>query len=505
MGISLGDRNQAGTEKYPRFFATNVVGLDPEEQHVTNIRDAIVAGRWFKSDSEAVCILSTTKAFQLNVTPEMAEAGETTLYVDARPLKIVGLFDPQKLEQVMDLDGESFLPFDGSVANLAGGAAARANEPQQKQIAVPQRLPRLPGEEIILVPALECGGVAYRVAVNMNDVPPGEAMNSIKEFLQRWEGFVYYGLGGISYYGRIYRGTQVEGFAEILVPLLIAGAIVLNTMLGSVYERSSEIGVYSAVGLSPTHVHYLFLAEACVYATIGAVAGYLLAHGLGKILGAVGLTSGLSFNYSTLSTVYATLAMMTAVFLSTLYPAHKASRMAMPSGKSAIDVPKPDGDRMEINLPFTYVELDAISVIPFLYDVLEDHGEGSSAEFFCQDPHLVREKPPPDAADAGRESFGLAARCWLKPYDLGVSQLMTLTIRPSKFAGVWSAHLNLKRLSGDVDSWRRANRLFVTVLRKHFLAWRGLEEPQKDDYLVRGLAVLNVQVDQYLAQEQEEA
>jgi hypothetical protein len=498
MGLSLGDRNQAGKEGYPRFFLTNVIGLDPEEQNVTAVKDAIVAGRFFESDSEASVILPTTRAFQLGVTPEMAAAGKTLVYIDAQPLTIIGLFDPQKLEQIQDLDGESFLPYDGSVANRTGGAQALANASQESQISIPQRIPRLPGHEIALLSAVECGGNAYRIAVNMNDVRPSQAMDTITDFIKRWEGFVYYGVGGISYYGRIYRGTQVRGFAEILVPLLIAAAIVLNTMLGSVYERTNEIGVYSAVGLSPTHVHYLFLAEACVYATIGAVAGYLLAHGLGSILGYLDLTAGLAFNYSTLSTVYATMAMITAVLLSTLYPARKAARLAMPSDKSAVEIPQPSGDLMDIDLPFTYVALDAVSVIPFLYDVLEDHGEGSSAEFFCQAPKLIEADNAANPGADQAQSFGLQARCWLKPYDLGVSQLMTLSIRPSGFEGVWSAHLQLERLTGNVESWRRANRLFVRVLRQHFLAWRGLEEPQKDEYLVRGLAIRYESIDQYL-------
>ena len=162
---------------------------------------------------------------------------------------------------------------------------------------------------------------------------------------------------------------------------------------------------------------------------------------------------------------------------------------------------------MDVELPFTYVQLDAVSVIPFLYDVLEDHGEGSSAEFFCEEPKLVHEAAAgagPASEGSDREDvYGLQARCWLKPYDLGVSQMMTLSIRPSQFSGVWSAHLHLDRLSGNPDSWWRANRLFVTVLRKHFLAWRGLEEPQKDEYLVRGLAIRGASIDQYLVGKQE--
>ena len=181
----------------------------------------------------------------------------------------------------------------------------------------------------------------------------------------------------------------------------------------------------------------------------------------------------------------------------------KASRLASPSEGTSIEVPIPRGDVMQVTLPFTYVELDAVSVIPFLHDVLEDHGEGSSAEFYCGPPELLGKGQLPAGMPEvdGKSGFGLRARCWLRPYDLGVSQMMTLAICPTSFENVWSAHLHLQRLSGDINSWRRTNQLFFTVLRRHFLSWRGLEEEQKDEYLVRGLAALQIPLKQYLSGE----
>ena len=494
-GASLGRPGESGSDRYPVSTYTNVVGFDPQEARVTHMDSIVVAGRWFRSDSEAAVLLPASRARELGVTHAMAAAGETTVYVDGQGLRLIGLFDPARLEQARDLNGDGLLPFDGASLDTDSDAAA-AGAPTAR-ITPPTRLPRLPGDEVVLMPALECGGVVSRLAVHMGAMTPRQAMAHITDFLQRWEGYVHYGVGGVAYYGRIYRGTHVEGLAEILVPLLIAAAIVLNTMLGSVYERTAEIGVYSAVGLSPSHVHYLFLAEACVYATIGSVAGYLLAHGTGALLAALGLTRGLAFNYSTMSTVYATVALIVAVLLSTWYPARKAARLASPAGRAAIDVPSADGHVMNLDLPFTYVELDAISVIPYLHDVLEDHGEGSSAEFHCDSPQLAGEGGA--AVPADERQFGLQTRCWLRPYDLGVSQMMTLSIRPTAFEGVWHAQLRLERLTGDIDSWRRANHLFLRVLRKHFLAWRGLRDEQKDEYLVRGLAVLDVPIERFLA------
>ena len=38
----------------------------------------------------------------------------------------------------------------------------------------------------------------------------------------------------------------------------------------------------------------------------------------------------------------------------------------------------------------------------------------------------------------------------------------------------------------------------MTPVSGHFLAWRGLEEPQKDVHLVRRVALPNASVEQYL-------
>jgi len=485
--VSIVHPDDLVTGDHPVARLTKLVGFDPEESEVTPVLDAMLYGRWFKNDSERVCLLPRHAARRLGIGPAQVEAGQVKVWLQRLHLTVIGVFDPAVLDTVHDLDGDSFLPFDAKVTR----------DPDKPDALRPLRLPRLGAREVVLVPArvIPYPGV-YRLAVNMNALTSAEAMDEIRGFLQRSRDYVYYGIGGVAYMGRLVQGMHIRGLGAILVPLLIAGGIVFNTMLGSVYERAEEIGVYSAVGLSPTHVHYLFLAEAFVYATIGAVGGYLLAHGLGALLNALDLAGDLAFNYSTLTTVYTTAALFTAVLLSTLYPARKAARLASPSEGTAIQMPEPAGDVMQIELPFTYVELDAVSVIPFLYDVFEDHGEGSSGAFRCHTPQLVGDTAP-GASTPGR-SHGLEARCWLKPYDLGVSQQVTLSMHASDGSGIWTARMRLQRLSGDISSWRRGNRLFLTVVRRHLLAWRGLEDEQRDEYLVRGLAAMEIPVERFV-------
>ena len=114
--------------------------------------------------------------------------------------------------------------------------------------------------------------------------------------------------------------TEVSGAGQLFIPVLIAALIVVNTMTGAVYERSREIGVYSVVGLAPSHIGMLFIAESTVFATFGAVAGYLLGQVSYLFIVQYELLSGLTLNYSSLSAVWATVVVILTVYVSTLYP-----------------------------------------------------------------------------------------------------------------------------------------------------------------------------------------
>jgi hypothetical protein len=75
---------------------------------------------------------------------------------------------------------------------------------------------------------------------------------------------LYAGLGDrIVRYSTI-QATTGQGLEYIILPIVIAALIVFNTMLGSVYERVREIGIFSAVG---------FGAQPCGDALFRGVAG----------------------------------------------------------------------------------------------------------------------------------------------------------------------------------------------------------------------------------------
>ncbi len=60
------------------------------------------------------------------------------------------------------------------------------------------------------------------------------------------------------------------------VSLIVAGVLVMNVMLVSVTQRTTEIGLLKALGASQAQVQWLFLAEAVLLSIAGALAGLLL-------------------------------------------------------------------------------------------------------------------------------------------------------------------------------------------------------------------------------------
>jgi hypothetical protein len=298
------------------------------------------------------------------------------------------------------------------------------------------------------------------------------------EYLERTGRQAFYALDGVSYSGSRSRTRTLGGMLELLVPIVIAALAVFNTMRGSVYERRGEIYVYNAVGIAPNHVFFMFMAEAAVYAVMGAMLGYLLSQATGRALTAVGLTGGLNMDYSSLETIYASLAIMGAVLLSTLLPARDAARMAAPSDIVSWAAPRAEGDVMTMNLPFTFTAHDRIAVISYFHRWLDANGAGSSGPFFCSSPEVfaraVEAQPEGD-----RLVPAVSSLVWLKPYDLGVSHRMDISLPTDPETGEYIAHIRLLRQSGHAEAWHRTVQPFLGVLRKQFLNWRATSDAER--------------------------
>jgi hypothetical protein len=478
-----------------QVHARGLVGLSPQEQRVSGLHGALVAGQWFTQERESSCLLSVHLAGLLGLVPEDAGRAEVELFGER--LLVRGIFDGAAAEGFLDLDGEPLTPVDFTTL----GAGVLADQQKQEQLAILEQAPpstelvsftHLAARDVIILPyqlVRELGGSLQSVAMRFDD--PVGARKRIEGLLARLAVTIFAGLPAEASTTDQARAwtynsigvTSLGGLSEQLVPALIASLIVLNTMLGAVYERLREIGIYSSVGLAPLHISFLFIAEACVYAVLGVVAGYLVGQVTAKILIVGGWMGALQLNYSSVAAMGATGLVMAVVVLSSLYPARIAARLAVPDVTRRWEMPEIDGDDLAFRFPFTVSAFEIRSLCVFLVAYLQAYSEESIGSFYTQQTHLQELTPASDTT-----GYRIDTQIWLAPFDLGVSQDLVLTARPAE-AGrrVFEIFLEVHRRSGEPASWHRTNQRFINLLRKQFLIYRTLSASVKQEYGRRGL------------------
>ena len=441
-------------------------------------------------------ILPEPAARELGITAEMVDASNAVVNVRGEDYEVLGLFDPDKVARLQGLDGRSLLPFDLNSVQQFGSREHKLVVPEDvgrlapSQVMIVNRMPPLRNEEVVTAYcSILFPRTSYRLRADSPVQPPVEYREQrrlVTDYLERLGKPAYYAVDGTAYYGSRQRVRTLAGLLQLIVPLLIAGLTVFNTMRGSVFERRGEIYVYNAVGIAPNHVFFMFMAEACVYAVVGAVCGYVLSQAMGRILTALGLTGGLNMDYSSIETIYASLAIMVAVLLSTLLPARDAARMASPSGMTGWTLPPAVNDTMEFDLPFTFTAHDRIAVTGYFRRWLEANGEGSSGLFYCS---------APDAVLRGGGSLipALQSTVWLKPYDLGVSQVLEISLPVDNETGEYIAHIHITRLSGHTAAWQRTIKPFLGSLRKQFLSWRAISAADRAALFAEASQMLRTQ------------
>ncbi len=462
--------------------ASSVLTFDTDEPLQSKLE--FLAGKgWFTeaqikdTENPPPVMISDAFAELLGVRPEMVETGEVEIVINGKPVVIHGIFKAESLAQLNDLDGRNLLPFDIE--------AMRTIQKSGWSVLAEETDPRLGAERMILAPtgfsivANHAENRLISVAVVTPNLGYKDARSEINQYLEQSGQTTYYGLDQVAYRGKRAREKSFAGLIELLIPLIIAAMTVLNTMRGSVYERRDEIFVYNAVGIAPRYIFAMFFSEAFVYAVVGSVLGYILSQGTGRILTLAGWTGGLNMTFTSINTIYASFTIMVAVFISTLFPARSAMEIAAPAEESGWDLPEPEGDDMHFALPFTFDYRGRIAVLAFFERYFSDHGEGSAGRFFASVPEFsIAEQTDPLENDGYIPL--LSTTVWLKPFDLGVSQQITIAMPVDEETGEYIARITLSRLSGSREAWLRLNYTFVSLLRKHFLFWRAVTPEERN-------------------------
>lgn len=487
-----------------------IAGLSSNEPSVTRADEALLWGRWFKPDERDVCLLPQTAVESLGITQQGVEQGSAMIQLVGMRLRVVGVFredleaSSPGMNDIVDLNGEddTLMP-----TTYVFTSQVRVSDFSQGGIEAAAQIEfaYLDARSVAIVPfetVLAAGGTVRSVAAVPKPNIEVDLDSFLTDLMLARSVVAYAGLwlsdGGGQERGQESAGrikamlyssvgaASMKGLRNLAIPIAIAALTILNTLLGSVYEREKEIWTYSSVGLSPIHIACLFIAEACVFGVIGSVGGYLIAQVIGKLvtssvlaIGSLAMSNpfflpGLTLNFSSTSAVASVMLVMLVTLLSAIYPAKRAHELATPEIERRWQLAPPTSEQWRVRMPFIVRHAHVPAMNAYLYDFLDMHRQEMVGNFFVAQLGPVQ----PDSD----ETLVVEFDCWLAPYDFGVSQRVRLATVPTGDEDLETFHLILNRKSGDVQSWLRTNRAFLNELRKALLIWRTMSTEGRAHY-----------------------
>jgi hypothetical protein len=476
------------------YQAQGLLGLTAEEAEVSHLDRILVGGRWFNPEDRQAVLLPQALAEELGLDPK-APSGTVELW--NAPYEVVGVFSGRGLQEQVDLDGEPLTPvtFPGEANLQLTEVELEAMESGDDFRTIQSRYQHIAGDLTVIVPArtlLAAGGGFKSLAVK----PDVEAslQDKAESLVDRFKLTLFVGEGDGTYLYQASDTLSYSGVPNIVIPILISVFIVLNTMIGSVYERKREIGIYTSVGLAPSHVSFLFIAESLAFAVLSVVLGYLLAQGTSRIFAGTALWAGITVNYSSLAGVAAMLLVFLVVLVSVIYPSRVAAEIAIPDVNRSWTMPEATDNLLEVALPVLVKTREFRGLGGYMLTYFQAHREVSHGLFSTGDIDLLYQC---DLIQAGRhiEEACQTGSCegltclhfrslvWLAPFDFGIMQAVDTEFAPSlSDHGYLEIKVRLERRAGEANAWRRINKAFINQLRKQLLVWRSLNEEAHAEY-----------------------
>jgi len=456
---------------------SSLLCLEHTEPEFSGVTNALVAGRWFSSSDELGIILSEHIAGQLGYGRQ--DIGRPILLFGEK-LPLTGILDSEIFDKLTDLDGEPLTPVNFVLQQQRMAQMTVNNEFEQADTL--QEYIHYSVDKTAILPYKY--GRQFGASIRSVAVKPGDKTDvaSEAEGYARRSNLTILACQDdeVTLYAAL-NTSQVSAAWQIIVPVVLAFIMILGTMLGSVYERRNEIFIYNSVGLSPTNVSSLFIAESAVYAIVGAGVGYLLGQGVSKGLQASGLLAGLTLNYTAGSAVFVTIITMAMVFASAIYPARQAFRAAIPDidkeKEKDKEIDKESLDAVNMYLPFVATPGHVLAMQAYLGEYLESIQGVTVGQVAVDNLEARVEK------DGEHIVPVLDFRAWMSPFDLGISHDAHLKIVYRKDHGIYQYFLSAHHASGDRQNWRRLMPRFLRVIRQQLLMWRILSPEDHERYM----------------------
>jgi len=443
-----------------------ILGLSPQEQEVTRPQNSLIHGVWFIEEmaDKRVAIISK----------DLADAGNLNvgdiMWVSGYSFRIVGIVDDKKFIQIYDLDNLWITPWDQRLPGFEGRV--------------------LPGETIIipyetLLDTFKGWVVSIAMKFKPEYVKDGTIFNVGRDIFRETGIPLFLGANKVGYSIKRESFITVFGWQHQIIPLVLAGLIILSLLTSSIEQRRRELYTLSTVGLSPFHVAFLFLSESVTYSVLGGIIGYTLGILTTMIMGLTPWGKGLQVNYASTTVVMTISTLMAAIIAITIYPIYQASKLVTPSLERRWKLPKPKGDQWEVALPFTLAEdIKADGFLAFVHELLVGH--------LVEDSEIFRTRPPIQYIEEEKEGKiirSLEFDSALTPYELGITQAVKILNVKDVRSGRHLFSVRLERKSGPAGSWMTFGREFMDVIRKQTILWGSIKPEERDDYQRRFAAI----------------
>ncbi len=438
----------------------SITALEPEEDRVTNISSIIVRGRWF-TDNDTYTVIVPSRIVE--ASNGKIDVG-STIVVGGLKLRVIGVYDTNKIPLIIEADGATITP----VIHFP-----RAHDLSGTLI--------LPAKLVRINPWLDKGLSFILAQISIiTEKDPYVIGSKIIFTLPSVDTYLASKTYGVSKYSRMIA-LGGSGFNYVLAPIVIASVSILGVLLGSIYERRREIFIYAALGLSPSQIGLMFIAEALAYALVATVIGYVIGVISTAFMASI-LPGVFRPNYSSKYVVFAIGATIIAVLSATVYPIIKASKMALPSLRRKWEYPtKPKGDEWIIPLPFKITSRrELYGALAYVYEYIKEFTSPDIGSFVVEKTGIALSK-----TEEGRNVIVFGGEVRLKPWHAGVKQefaIRSIEVKPDE----WEITIYLKRMSGNPKIWVKSNKAFIDALRKQLLLWRTLPPDDKKKYIEEG-------------------
>jgi putative ABC transport system permease protein len=264
VGLTYGGMSVGGVSVGSQAIAeSDVTRIDtiPDRTSISVVAPGLVGPVQVKGRRVLLLGVRPAAQFKLkrwwSVDPGRPPANDHELVAGAMAARTLGL----TMGDYVRIGGRRF-----TVTGILQPTGAQDDDLLIADLGAVQQILHKPGEvSLIEVAALYAGAPVQDIARQIAAVMPGAKVTTMQEAVK----------------GRQRAVDQFRSFSFAIVGVVIAieALVVFVTMMGSVAERTHEIGVFRAIGFRRVHITRLILIEAIIASVLSGVLGYLAGMG----------------------------------------------------------------------------------------------------------------------------------------------------------------------------------------------------------------------------------